>query len=148
MLKVQSSQDVPTQVTRHYTPHKFGARLDFAWFPDEIDSTFRVCAEILKHFEKKFFSKYWFFMILDLIEVNIFGILRFPIGIHKANTWRYVIYHGISLFFHRFGGEIILSIKSKIMKNHIFWKIFFSKCFRISAQTRKVGSISSAKQAK
>ena len=43
-------------------------------------------------------------MILDLIEVNIFGILKFPVGIHNANTSRYVIYHGISLFFHRFGG--------------------------------------------
>ena len=133
-----------------YALHKNKTRelVCFACFADEMDPTFRVCAEILKHFEKKIFSKCWFFMILDLVEVNVFGILRFPIGIHKANTWRYVIYHGISLFFHPFEREIIFPIKSKIMKNQNLWKIFFPKCFRISAQARKVGSISWANQAK
>ena len=134
-LKVQSSQDVRNQriyIPRHYTPHKFGARLDFAWFPAKILSTFRVCAEILNNFEKKIFSKYWFFMILDLIEVNIFGILRFPIGIHNANTWRYVIYHGISLVFHRFGAKFIFSVKSKIIKFSFFWWNFLKSALEFA----------------
>ena len=40
-------------VIRGYIRHKFGGRMYFACFADEMDPSFRVCAEILKHFEKK-----------------------------------------------------------------------------------------------
>ena len=59
-LKVQSSQDVPKYqytVPTRFIPHKFGGSIYFACFADEMDPTFRVCAEILKHFEKKIFQK-------------------------------------------------------------------------------------------
>ena len=58
-VRVKSPVALERNATHVYALHKNKTRelVCFACFADEMDPTFRVCAEILKHFEKKIFSK-------------------------------------------------------------------------------------------